>query len=581
MSILKNNNFYKKQLLITILLIIILNGIILFFYQSTKLKDILDSRISYISSIIHNDFNAKILTTQKEYTLKINKLLSIDGVKEAFASQDRDKLHSLIKQSYQEYKINDNFLKIMTFRLKDNSAFLRMHKPQMHSDGLNKQRKIIIEASKNKKQLFGFEVGKLKMSYRVVTPIFYNNEYIGLVEIGVLPEKFTNNISNLFHTFHALVVKTKYIDISLDKKDYMSENHFSLVKDNAIFKEIFKLSTSQYKDKESFLFIDKKSSYIIENKLHLLNQDKEVVAKILLAYDITDYQKTYHQFKKETIISIIIVSILLLFLLNLSLNAYIKKINASQKELFSEIEKNRLKDQQLLEQSRLAQMGEMLSMIAHQWRQPLSAISATSAGLELKARLNKTDKKTIIIQAQKIAEFSQHLSSTIDDFRDFFKKDKHKKEITYTEIIDSVLTIVYASIENSNIKIIKELNSQKSFQIYPNELKQVLLNLIKNAEDVLIEKDIENPYIKITTYSKDNKHILEISDNGGGVSKDIINKIFDPYFSTKDEKNGTGLGLYMSKTIIEKNCNGILSVSNHNNCAVFKIELENEPNNHC
>ena len=119
----------------------------------------------------------------------------------------------------------------------------------------------------------------------------------------------------------------------------------------------------------------------------------------------------------------------------------------------------------------------------------------------------------------------------------------------------------------------KELNCHDTFITYPNELKQVILNLIKNAEDVPLENKIENPYIKISSYKEDDKYILEVSDNAGGVPEDVIDKIFDPYFSTKTKKDGTGLGLYMSKTIIEDHCGGELSVSNSKDGAVFKIVL--------
>lgn len=121
--------------------------------------------------------------------------------------------------------------------------------------------------------------------------------------------------------------------------------------------------------------------------------------------------------------------------------------------------------------------------------------------------------------------------------------------------------------------MIQELNCHDTFITYPNELKQVILNLIQNAEDALIEKQIENPYIKISTYKENNQLTLEVSDNAGGVLEDIIDDIFNPYFSTKIQKDGTGLGLYMSKTIIEEHCNGELSVSNSTEGAVFRIAL--------
>lgn len=238
-----------------------------------------------------------------------------------------------------------------------------------------------------------------------------------------------------------------------------------------------------------------------------------------------------------------------------------------------EVDKNRQKDKQMIQQSRLAQMGEMISMIAHQWRQPLTAISSTSSGINLKAKLETLDKETAINLTDKISEYAQHLSSTIDDFREFFKSNKSKTKTTYKELVDSALSIIGVSVSNRNIQIIKDLQCDSVFNTYPNELKQVILNLIKNAEDALVENKIEKPYIKIKTYTKDFKVILEISDNGGGIPEDIMNKIFDPYFSTKTKKDGTGLGLYMSKTIIEEHCWGKLKVKNNEQGAVFRIIL--------
>ena len=243
--------------------------------------------------------------------------------------------------------------------------------------------------------------------------------------------------------------------------------------------------------------------------------------------------------------------------------------------LEQELRNNRLKDKQLMEQSRLAQMGEMISMIAHQWRQPLSAISAASGAIHFKAKRNKLDNETAEELSEKIIDYAHHLSVTIDDFRNFFKSNKEKKRVTYTELIDNVLNIVQESIENKNIRIVKDFEQEESFETYPNELKQVILNLIKNAEDILLEKQIEEPYIQLYTYKRDKKMIFEVSDNGGGVPEAVINKIFDPYFSTKTQKDGTGLGLYMSKTIIEEHCQGVLSIHNSSVGATFTIELPN------
>jgi C4-dicarboxylate-specific signal transduction histidine kinase len=246
------------------------------------------------------------------------------------------------------------------------------------------------------------------------------------------------------------------------------------------------------------------------------------------------------------------------------------ELNATLEErVKKEVEKNRQKDQQMLQQSKLAQMGEMISMIAHQWRQPLSAINSAAIGINLKAQLNKLDKETAVEATDKIAQYTKHLSETIDDFRTFFKSNKEKQTTTYNELIDSVLNIIEVSVTNKGIEISKDLKSTQTFETYANEVKQVLLNLIKNAEDALIEKGVENPKIVLQSY----ENILIVKDNAGGIAEEIIDKIFEPYFSTKSEKTGTGLGLYMSKTIIEEHCHGSLSVTNDEDGAVFKIIL--------
>ncbi len=231
------------------------------------------------------------------------------------------------------------------------------------------------------------------------------------------------------------------------------------------------------------------------------------------------------------------------------------------------------KEQQLIHQSRLAQMGEMISMIAHQWRQPLSAISGTANNLALNLMFDDIDKEEFTKEIELIIGYSQHLSHTIDDFRDFFEEEKEKETLTLEEIVTRTLNIIKVSVENKNIKIETHFNCPKLVTTYVNEVNQVVLNLIRNAEDILLERKIKNPTITIEALCEDNNLLLRVKDNGGGIPKSIMNRIFDPYFSTKKEKDGTGLGLYMSKTIIYEHCNGKLSVKNDKYGAVFTIVL--------
>ncbi|XPV70322.1 MAG: transporter substrate-binding domain-containing protein [Halarcobacter sp.] len=240
-----------------------------------------------------------------------------------------------------------------------------------------------------------------------------------------------------------------------------------------------------------------------------------------------------------------------------------------------EIKKNELNTKQLIEKSRLAQMGEMLAMIAHQWRQPLTAISATTNNLIMKTLIhNNLDKKTFEEELKLIANYSNHLSTTIDDFRNFFKNNKEKSNFNLEQLIFKSIDLVKNSLTQNSIDLRTKFNCSINLISYPNEIQQVLLNLIKNSEDILIENNKEKRIIEIETSKKDNKFaIIRIYDNGGGIDEEVIEKIFDPYFSTKLSKDGTGLGLYMSKIIINDHCKGSLFAKNEYNGISFYIHL--------
>jgi len=245
-----------------------------------------------------------------------------------------------------------------------------------------------------------------------------------------------------------------------------------------------------------------------------------------------------------------------------------------ERRIAEEVEKNRIKERQLIQQSRLAQMGEIIGMIAHQWRQPLSAISTQSAILEMKVKHQDLDPETILKKAQDISALSQKLSRTIDDFRDFFNISKEKVETDYDEIIQSVRSIFESSFPQKHIILDESYACHDRFVTYKNRVKQALLNIMKNAEDALVEKGVADPYVRLATYRRGEECILEISDNAGGIPKEIMEKIFDPYFSTKNERDGTGLGLYMSKVMIENHCGGKLEAENSEEGAIFRIILK-------
>ena len=244
-----------------------------------------------------------------------------------------------------------------------------------------------------------------------------------------------------------------------------------------------------------------------------------------------------------------------------------------EKDISLKIQEIHYKDAMLLEKTKLAAMGEMIGSIAHQWRRPLSTLLINVEMIEKDYIAQKIDKDFLEQFIKKNSEIIQYMSHTIDDFQNFYKIDKEKKVFDVMEKIQSVSTLQLNQLEQNGIQITKEGESFTALG-FPSEFQQVILNLISNAKDALIENKIKNPMIKIKLFSDDSKGYIQISDNAGGIDKKIIDKVFEPYFTTKEKDGGTGLGLYMSKMIIEKNMHGKLSISNSEEGSEVLIMLD-------
>ncbi|RXJ65631.1 ATP-binding protein [Halarcobacter ebronensis] len=253
----------------------------------------------------------------------------------------------------------------------------------------------------------------------------------------------------------------------------------------------------------------------------------------------------------------------------------LKELNETlEKRVEEEIEKNREHEQLLVQKSRFIALGEMISNIAHQWRQPLSELSTILMFIKFKYSMGQLDEE-IMKQKSKEADFVlEYMSHTIDDFRNFFMPKKEKENFVLNTAMDSIMTIISSSLSNNNINITICIDNNIVLNTYLNEFQQVILNIISNAKDVIIENKIEKPWIKVDSKEYDkNNIIISIEDNGGGIKVEPKNKIFEPYFTTKKDSDGTGIGLYMSKIIVEKNMNGKLKVKSGEFGARFDIIL--------
>ena len=242
-----------------------------------------------------------------------------------------------------------------------------------------------------------------------------------------------------------------------------------------------------------------------------------------------------------------------------------------EKEIKEELRKNKDKDKLLFQQNKMAALGEMLGNISHQWRQPLMEISSLFLPIEAKLHMDiSLDKDEILESINKLNEITKYMSNTIDDFRDFFATDKEKIEFKLLDQINSTINIISGGLKSHNIKLDIIIKKNPTLKGYKNEYSQVLINIINNAKDILIQRKIKDPYIKILIYEENENIITGIEDNAGGIKVIPIEKIFEPFF-TYQKLNGSGLGLFMSKLIIEKNMNGELLAENTLNGALLKI----------
>ena len=240
----------------------------------------------------------------------------------------------------------------------------------------------------------------------------------------------------------------------------------------------------------------------------------------------------------------------------------LKKLNNSlELRVQEEVEANKEKEQILFEQSKMAAMGEMLGNISHQWRQPLSAISTIASGVKLKHEVGLFDEEEFYTHMDKIVDSTVYLSNTIDDFRNFFKKDKTKSDFRLKGILETNANLLEASLKNSMIKIELDIEDITLYG-YQNEMIQAFLNVLNNAKDALSEKDIKDKVIVISNTNNNDNVQITVKDNAGGIKNDVIDRIFEPYFTTKHKSQGTGIGLYMTREIIVKHMKGKISVTN-------------------
>jgi len=249
-----------------------------------------------------------------------------------------------------------------------------------------------------------------------------------------------------------------------------------------------------------------------------------------------------------------------------------------QNEIDRHIEKRLENEYLLMQQSKLATMGEMIGHIAHQWRQPLAQIGGVFMNLESAYAFDELDEEYFKSKVRSGNELLKHMSHTIDDFRHFFEPNRTERLFDISKYIQNAINIIQASLTYHHIELIfTPLSEAVLISGYPSEFSQVILNLLDNAKDILLTNKVKVPLISIEVVDKGDVVCVYVEDNGGGIDEEIIDKIFDIYFTTKERDEGTGLGLYMSKLIIESKIHGRIEAKNGRNGAIFVIEIDKLP----
>jgi len=317
-----------------------------------------------------------------------------------------------------------------------------------------------------------------------------------------------------------------------------------------------KASSSKILSKMSYIHLQKDWNWVIGSGFYFDDLDEKI---LLLEESINIH--TNNSINKTIIwvFTLSFLAVLIAIFVSIQIDKTIKKYT----DKIISYEHNKIQRERLLiQQNKLASMGEMIGNIAHQWRQPLSVISSSATGIKLKSELDMIEAKEIEETMTSINNATQFLSQTIDDFRTFSNPNNSKiNEFEISSMIDKTFKLLGSDFDSRNMLIIKNIENNSLLSL-ENELIQVLINILNNTKDCFDIKKIEKKLITINSYKKDKSIYIEILDNAGGIDKDIIDRIFEPYFTTKHQYQGTGIGLYMSLNIVKSHLNGNITVNN-------------------
>jgi signal transduction histidine kinase len=553
------------------LAIFIVLSAIFFFIRYQDIKDFAALNQNAELQRVQQVYNETLSRTKKFYINRGYANINSYGIKEAFINADTKALARLSKPRWNVIAKENTYLRSFCFYDKNGNLLTYF--------GQTPEKNLPYTHIENAYDGFWFNDGAF--NYHTVSEARDKDaNVIGYVVFTIDPKYFLSEIRKLINIYAFLTytkTDSKEMIFMLERDDTISD----IIKSKQV-----KISSQIHTQDGIYLPFAIKGEGI----------DKENDFEIVFLQDILHSQKTLQKAILQSLIVMVLLVLITIMVINYGFDKILKeldesntKLKKSQNEL-EELNKNlqikiekeiqlklmkereaNEKERILSHQSKLASMGEMIGNIAHQWRQPLTELSSILINMELHFERGKLTKEKFHDKVEEVNEQVVFMSKTIDDFRNFFSSGKQKEKASIKDVVASVSKLMSASLKNNNIEC--QINIKDDFEIfcYPNEISQALLNIISNAKDILIERKTQNACICIEAYKKENKSFIRIEDNAGGIQVEPIDKIFEPYFSTKEAKSGTGIGLYMTKTIIEKNNGGKIEIENSQNGAIFTI----------
>lgn len=494
------------------------------------------------------------------------------GIQEAFQNKDIKALHSLSLPRWNIIKKENPYLNSFCFYDKQGNLLNYFgQKPD----------KYLSYIKPSKETYTGFWFSQDAFNYHVVIEAKdKQSNTIGYIVFVIDPKYFLSEIKNFIDI---------YAYIAYHKSN--NRNIISMLQNDKTIKNIIDkhiIDDSSEINTEDGIFIP----HVIRNTGLSAEDDFQII----FLQDISHYKEALQISIIQSLLILFILIFITTIIINYGFDVILKKLDQAnsklresqnrlknlnknlqikiEEETYKRVKKEREaneKERILLHQSKLASMGEMIGNIAHQWRQPLAELSSILINLELyfeRDRLTKEKFKTKVKEANDQISF---MSKTINDFKNFFTSNKKEQEYKISSVIDNVRELMNSSLKKDGIKLQITIEDDFLTVGYPNEILQALLNIITNAKDIILQRDIKDGYILIKAYNDKQKKVLLIEDNAQGIKFSPIEKIFEPYVSSKHPKIGTGIGLYMTKTIIEKNNHAAIDVKNMDKGALFTI----------